>query len=83
MAKFPTMDEFAKSVAEKALDVFEYEGKTIRQWAELIMTGEMVEVVRCKCCEYQGHCEIEDLLIHVVNCNNPYCSYGERKDDGK
>lgn len=34
--KFPTIDEFAKRVAEKALDEITYEGKTIREWAGII-----------------------------------------------
>lgn len=34
--KFPTMEEMAKDVAEKALDEYEYEGKTIRQWVEIL-----------------------------------------------
>lgn len=29
--KFPTIDEFAKEVAKKALDEIIYEGKTIRE----------------------------------------------------
>ena len=35
--KFPTMDEFAKNVAEKALDEYEYNGKTLREWVEIIL----------------------------------------------
>jgi hypothetical protein len=42
-------------------------------------TVDAVEVVRCKYCKHQGHCEIEELVIHGVNGDNPYCSYGERK----
>ena len=34
--EFPTIDKFAKDVAEKALDEFIYEGKTIREWVEII-----------------------------------------------
>lgn len=34
--EFPTIDKFAKEVAEKALDEITYEGKTIREWAEII-----------------------------------------------
>ena len=43
---------------------------------------DAVEVVRCKDCKNQGHCEVEELLIHGINADNPYCSYGERKDNG-
>lgn len=34
--KWPTMDEFARNVAEKALDEYEYNGKTLREWVEII-----------------------------------------------
>ncbi len=34
--EFPTIDKFAKDVAEKVLDEFIYEGKTIREWVEII-----------------------------------------------
>ena len=34
--KFPTIEEMAKDVAEKALDEYVYEGKTIRQWSKII-----------------------------------------------
>jgi hypothetical protein len=34
--KFPTYEEMAQNVAEKALDEYEYKGKTLRQWVEII-----------------------------------------------
>ena len=34
--KFPTIEEMAKDVAEKALDEYVYEGRTIRPWAKII-----------------------------------------------
>lgn len=34
--KFPTTEEFVKSIAEKAFDEYEYEGKTLRQWVEIL-----------------------------------------------
>ena len=40
MAKFPTIEEMAENVAEKALDEIEYNGKTIRQWIEIISASE-------------------------------------------
>lgn len=33
---FPTTAEFAKEVAEKAMDEYEYNGKTLRQWIDEI-----------------------------------------------
>ena len=41
--EFPTIDEFAKRVAEKALDEITYKGKTIREWAEIITKQQPCE----------------------------------------
>lgn len=38
--KFPTLEELGKQGGEWALDVFEYKGLTIRQWADKITAGE-------------------------------------------
>lgn len=43
MAKFPTLEEFAKQVAEKALDELKYNGRTIREWADLIVFGDVTD----------------------------------------
>lgn len=34
--RFPIVEEMAKTIAKKALDEYEYEGKTIRQWVEVL-----------------------------------------------
>ena len=34
--RFPTIEEMAKDVAEKVMNEYEYEGKTIRQWIEVL-----------------------------------------------
>ena len=41
--EFPTIDKFAKDVAEKVLDEFIYEGKTIREWVELLAKQQPCE----------------------------------------
>lgn len=41
--EFPTIDKFAKEVAENALDEITYEGKTIREWAEIIVKQQPCE----------------------------------------
>ena len=38
--KFPTYDEMAKNVAEKALDEYLYEGKTLREWVKEIQNPQ-------------------------------------------
>ena len=39
--KCPTMDEFAQMVADKAIDEIEYNGKTLRQWIEIISSTKL------------------------------------------
>lgn len=41
--EFPTMDKFAKDIAEKALDEIVYEGKTIREWVEILVRQQPCE----------------------------------------
>lgn len=40
--KFPTMDEFAKEVAEKALDEILYDGRSIREWIQIIASEDCI-----------------------------------------
>ena len=39
--KFPTEEEFAQMVADKAIDGIEYNGKTLREWIEIIAATEL------------------------------------------
>lgn len=84
MAKFPTMEEFAKEAAQIALDDFEYEGKTIREWTELILSGKLVEAIRCKDCwnakKYCGglYCKFYEQTMD----EDDFCSKGERRTNG-
>lgn len=41
--EFPTIDEFAKEVAEKALDEILYGEKTIREWIEILVKQQPYE----------------------------------------
>jgi len=43
MAEFPTYEQMAKNVAEKALDEILYQGKSIREWAKIITEQEPCE----------------------------------------
>lgn len=38
--KFPTLEELGRQGGEWALEVFEYKGLTIKQWADKITAGE-------------------------------------------
>ena len=77
MAKFPTLDEFVKQAVDLALDEFEYEGKTIREWAELILSGKLVEVVRCKDCKHSIWDEDEGLwkCVYDAEFDEQYGEY--------
>ena len=77
MAKLPAIEEFAKKVSDLALDEFEYEGKTIREWTELILNGNLTEVVRCKDCK---HRYLDSWCEYVDDDDNFYCAGGERKE---
>lgn len=39
--KFPTYEELGEKVAKEALDTFEYNGKTLREWIEIISASEL------------------------------------------
>lgn len=64
MAKFPTYEEMGKKVAEKALDEFLYNGKSIREWIQIITAEDAVsrqaveEMIKAEMPE-RGMCEIE------------------------
>lgn len=87
MAKFPTTEEFTKQVADLVVDELEYEGKTIRKWIELILSGKLVDVVRCKDCRYarinENHPNKPLIcrLTKMCGTTNPewYCADGERR----
>lgn len=42
MAKFPTYEEISKKVAEKVLDEFLYDGKSIREWMQIIASEDCI-----------------------------------------
>lgn len=89
--KFPTFEEMAKEVAEKALDEFEYKGKTLRQWIDAIYAAsESFEWCDgCKEYDQEQHCchrftkvirnAVEDMQI--VRCKD--CIYADYMDDVK
>ena len=42
MMKFPSEEEFAKNVAEKALDEIEINGHTVRQWIHIVAEQDCI-----------------------------------------
>ena len=87
--KFPAIKEMAEEVAEKALDEFEYKGKTLRQWIDAIYAAsESFEWCDgCKEYDQEKHCchrwskmirkTVEEMRI--VRCKD--CKYAEYIDD--
>lgn len=39
-----TIDEMARNVAEKALDKYVFQGRTLRELAKLIASGDIIEI---------------------------------------
>ena len=81
--EFPTLEEMVKELTEKTLDGYEYQGKTIRQWANILSEGSIAPVVRCKNCKYlmfsDGYGECDKALLGIVGPDD-FCSRGERKE---
>ena len=81
--KFPTIKEMAEEVAEKALDEFEYKGKTLRQWIDAIYAAsESFEWCDgCKEYDQEQHCchrftkvirqAFEEMkVVHCIDCQH-------------
>lgn len=68
--KFPTLEELGKQGGEWALDVFEYKGLTIRQWADKITTGEYQPVKHAYWEEKQDM--YVDTYYHCTNCKEDF-----------
>ncbi len=45
---FPTEEEFAKNIAEKALNEYLIDGKTLREWIEIIIEYDSIEAEASK-----------------------------------
>ena len=42
MAKMPTMDEWVERIGNKVLNEFVYEGRTLKEWIDLMASGKLV-----------------------------------------
>lgn len=81
--KFPTYEEMARDVAEKALDEYEYNGKTLREWVEIIAATDINVGTKdgADCISRQAACEYchEDSDGYVMplekNCH-AFIRYG-------
>ena len=59
--------------------------------ADYLLDNDVVQVVRCKDCVHfnykNGFCEVHSRILDFGNawdvfCENDFCSYGERRNDG-
>lgn len=81
MAKFPTYEDMSKKVAEKALDEFLYDGKSIREWMQIIASEDAIsrqEVLEQMNCwigsgEYR-YTNATDYLRKRINSLSPVAS---------
>lgn len=78
MAEFPTYAKMAKVVAEKALDEYLYEGKTIREWIKIIVEQEPNTVL------YSGDGYADGYMVYdMAECPNCGYKYEEGDKDWK
>lgn len=79
------LNKFAKKVAEKALDEITYEGKTIREWVEILVNQQpsedcvsrTAEMNGCQYCKYKYRSDEDEPCII---CSHNYTD--KFKDDG-
>lgn len=71
MTKFSTYEEMGKKVAEKALDEFLYNGKSIREWMQIITSEDAVS--------RQAVDELSKELVHTTKDKADFlCNFWER-----
>lgn len=61
--------------------------KTVTAVYESAPAADVVEVVRCKECQYNGHCFTQEFVqdegLTPFDENKWYCADGKRRDGGK
>ena len=81
MAKAPTMDEWAEKIGTIALDGFEYNGKTLREWIDLMASGYCVvlpdgatngDVIKAL---FPDGSQVKGASIYVMNDNKSNIFY--------
>ena len=74
MAEFPTYEQMAKKVAEIALDDFLYNGKSIREWMQIIASEDCIS--RQQAIDKMQ--ELEDEDDEMYGCSIPEGFDGKR-----
>ena len=44
MAKMPTIDEWIEQIGDKAINEYVYEGRTLKEWIDLMASGKLVVI---------------------------------------
>ena len=73
MAKFPTIEEFVQQVKERVLAECLIDGEPL---GELIDSGDLVHVCRCKDCKHNSNTD-----GNYVNCDIIPQMFGKTPDD--
>lgn len=84
------LEEMARQTAEEAMNTFVYEGKTLREWVEIIAkepknksghneAEDLVPVVRCKDCDWRKKNTFCLKHMHYVK-DDYFCADGARMD---
>jgi len=80
MAKMPTMDEWAEKIGNKVLNEYVYNGKTLKEWIDLIASGKLVMIpdnakngdVLKALFDKRGYTSLQARMEHTMWWNSPY-----------
>lgn len=75
MAKFPTYEQMAKNVAEKALDEYLIDGKTIREWMKIIAEQEPQTGHWMRKTKVDGVYDIAGVKTWGIKCQCDKCDF--------
>lgn len=76
--KYVDVDEFAEAICGfPAID--EHSANAVISLLRRQPTADVVEVVRCKECEYQEQCP-EFLIIEGIDYSIEFCSHGKKEN---
>lgn len=64
-----SLEEFGKKAGEYALDEFEYEGLTIRQWADNITRGNCKPIIHGRWCPKRARDKDGRIVYQCSECN--------------
>ena len=77
---------YAKALTKRTDRYAPYISDTVRKELRYVPTVDAVEVVRCRDCRYydaENHNCLDELGYARVWEENDYCSFAERRKDGK